>query len=256
MFSDQDNEFDNNKLPNLVSITVNGDPNLDNEASNKKYLDDSKGEGSILRFNQSLQNYLKVSVGNDTYNLTKNDKIKITDTTNINYPNTGGYLRQNWIIKCNDRNSNGKKQNFIISTKTNSPAGYTGATSLPPIGNSFINIETSFNIHGNDVFCSFERIDFVHISKITFYLTRFSNITNISIKSMGRFRVQLLLEDKTWSTCYNIPKNDRYSDSSSQWTKLSLYFTEENYGIKLNYDEIDTPHADMCFSNITITLSL
>ena len=73
---------------------------------------------------------------------------------------------------------------------------------------------------------------------------------------MGRFRIQLLLEDNTWSTRYNTPKNDRYSDSSTQWTKLSLNFTEENYGIKFIYDEIDTAHADMCFSNITMTHSV
>ena len=70
---------------------------------------------------------------------------------------------------------------------------------------------------------------------------------------MGRFRIQLLLEDNTWSTRYNIPENDRYSDSSTDWTKLNLNFTVENYGDKLVYDEIDTVHADMSFSNITIT---
>ena len=58
------------------------------------------------------------------------------------------------------------------------------------------------------------------------------------------------------STRYNIPKNDRYSDLSTQWTKLSLNFTIENSVIRLIYDEIDTPHADMCFSNITITHSV
>ena len=51
---------------------------------------------------------------------------------------------------------------------------------------------------------------------------------------MVRFRIQLLLEDNTWSTRYNIYKNDRYSDSSTQWTKLSLNFTVEIYAIKLN----------------------
>ena len=71
---------------------------------------------------------------------------------------------------------------------------------------------------------------------------------------MGRFGILQLIEDNTWSTRYNIPKNDRYSDSSTQWTKLSLSFTEENYGIKLIFDEIGTTHADMCFSIITITL--
>ena len=73
---------------------------------------------------------------------------------------------------------------------------------------------------------------------------------------MGRFRIQLLIEDNTWSTRYNIPKNDRYSDSSTDWSKLSLNFTVENYGIRLIYDEKDTAHADMCFSNIIITHSI
>ena len=81
-------------------------------------------------------------------------------------------------------------------------------------------------------------------------------MTNDSLKSMGRFRIQLLLEDNFWSTSYNIPKNDRYSDSSTQWTKLGLNFTEENYGIKLLFDEIDSAHSDMCFSNIMITRSI
>ena len=117
-------------------------------------------------------------------------------------------------------------------------------------------IETSSNNHGSNVFVSFERTDIIQISNITLYHNRFSILTNNSLKSMGRFRIQLLLEDNTWSTRYNLPKNDRYSDSSTQWTKLSLNFTEENYGIKLIYDQIDTPHADMCFSNITISHSV
>ena len=73
---------------------------------------------------------------------------------------------------------------------------------------------------------------------------------------MGRFRIQLLLEDNTWSTRYNIPKNDQYRDTSADWTVVSLNFTVENYGIRLIYDDIDTAHADMCFSNITITYSV
>ena len=145
MFNDQDNEFDNNNLTNLDSAVVNRNPNLNNELSNKKYVDDSIGEGTIVRFNQTLQNYLKVSVGNDTYNLTKYAKIQSTDTTISKNPNTGAYLLQNWVIKCNDKNNGGKIQNFIKSTKTNSPSGYSGAESLPPIGNSFMYIETSSN---------------------------------------------------------------------------------------------------------------
>ena len=216
VFNDQDNELDNNKLTNLDSVTVNRDPSSDNELANKKYIDDSIGEGTIVRFNQTLTNYLKVSVGNDTYNLTKYDKIQTTDTTIIKYPNTGGYLLQNWVIKCNDKNNNGKIQNFMKATKTNSPTGYSGAASLPPIGNSFMYMETSSNNHGNDVFVCFEGTDIIQISNITFYYNRFSILTNDSLKSMGRLRIQLLLEDITWSTRYNIPKTDRYSDSSTQ----------------------------------------
>ena len=93
--------------------------------ANKKHVDELIGDGNILRFNQTLQIYLKVSVGNDTYNLTKYDKIQITDTTIIKPPNRGGYLLQNWVIKCNDKNNKGKIKNFNESTKTNSPTGYS-----------------------------------------------------------------------------------------------------------------------------------
>ena len=73
---------------------------------------------------------------------------------------------------------------------------------------------------------------------------------------MGRLRIQLLLEDDTSSTQYAIAKKTRYSGTSTDWTLLNLDFTVENYGIKLIYDQIDTAHANMCFSDITITLSL
>ena len=110
-------------------------------------------------------------------------------------------------------------------------------------------IETTSNIHGHGrLFVSFEGIDIIQISKITFLYIRFSILTIDSKK--------LLLEDKTWSTQYTIPKNDRYSNTTTEWTILSLTFTVENYGINLVYDQIDTLHGDMCFSNITITHSV
>ena len=257
VFNDQDSEFDNNKLTNLDSITVNRNPNLDNELSNKNHVDDSIGEGTLLRFNQTLEIYLKVSVGNDTYNLTKYNKIQIIDMTEINYPNIGSNLLQKWNIKCNNKNNQSRISDFMKSTKTISPTGHSGATSLPPIGNSFMYIETSSNNHGHErVFVSWERTDIIQISIITFFYNRFSILINNFKKSMGRFRIELLLEDNTWSTRYNIPKNDRYSSSSTQWTLVNLNFTVENYSIRLVYDQIGTPHADMCFSNITITHSV
>ena len=117
-------------------------------------------------------------------------------------------------------------------------------------------IETSSANLGKNVFVSFERTDITQISYITFYYNRFSFLTNDNLKSMGRFTIQLLLEDNTWSASYNIPKNDRYSENSTDWTLVNLNFTVENYGIKLIYDEIDTTHADMCFTNITRTHSV
>ena len=113
-------------------------------------------------------------------------------------------------------------------------------------------IETSSGNHGNGVFVSFERTDNIQISNITFYYNRFSDHN----PSMGRFRIQLLLKDNTWSTKYTIEKNINYSESSIEWSLLNIDFTEENYGNKLIYDQINSPHADMCFSDITITNSI
>ena len=73
---------------------------------------------------------------------------------------------------------------------------------------------------------------------------------------MGLFIIQLLLQDNTWSTQYTIAKNTQYSDNSTDWTLLNLNFTVENFGSKLFYDQIDTAHADISFSNITKTHSV
>ena len=104
----------------------------------------------MLRFNQTLKNYLKISVGNDTYNLTKYNKIQNIDTTEFKYPNIGSDLLQKWNIKCNIKNNQSRLTDFVKSTKTNSPTDHSGATSLPPIGNSFMHIETSSNNHGHE----------------------------------------------------------------------------------------------------------
>ena len=114
-------------------------------------------------------------------------------------------------------------------------------------------IETSSGNHGSNVFCSFERIDIIQVTDITFYYIRFLILTNNNLKAMGRFRIQFFLEDNTWSTHYTIAKNTQYRDTSTDWTLLSLDFTVEIYGIKLTYDQINTAQADMCFSNLTIT---
>ena len=134
--NNQDNDLNDNKLTNIDSIEVNRNPTLDDEVSNKKYIDDELDKNTILRFNQTLENYLKVSVGDDTYNLTKYNKIQMADTTVMKNGNVGSYLLPSWRIFCNDKNNNGKTTNFIKSSRTQSPTSDPGATILPPIGHS------------------------------------------------------------------------------------------------------------------------
>ena len=61
-------------------------------------------------------------------------------------------------------------------------------------------IETSSKNHCNIVFVSFDRTDIIQISNITFYYNRLSILTTVSLKSIDRYRIQLLLKDITWST--------------------------------------------------------
>ena len=167
--NNQNNNMNNKKITNLDSIQVNREPNSDSELANKKYIDDQLDKNTFLRFNQTLENYLKVSVGNDTYNLTKYEKIQITDSTVMRVGNGGAFILPLWKIICNNKNINGKISNFIKTTKTNSPTSQSGATSLPPIGSAFMCIETSGDNYGKKIFVSFERTDIIQITNITFY---------------------------------------------------------------------------------------
>ena len=65
-----------------------------------------------------------------------------------------------------------------------------------------------------------------------------------------------LVAENTWSIRYNIPKNDRYSILSTDWTLVSLNVSVENYGIKIIYNQIDSPHADVRFDNLSIPRSV
>ena len=188
--------------------------------------------------------------------MTKIEKAQFTDTKFISYLSSGGSLLQNWKTKSNDKNKNSKIQNLIKSTKTNSLTGQSETTSLPPISDSFMCKETSSGNNGNGVFISFEQTDIFQISTIQFYYNRFSILENTSMKSMGRLKIQLLIIDNTWSTRYSIPKNDPYSNSATQWMKLSLILTVENSGFRLLFNKIDSAHSDMCFSIIILADSV
>ena len=157
---------------NVKSTTINQNPTSDHEVANKKYVDNTIGENNILRFKETLQYFLQVTVGNTTYNLTKYKK-QITDTTENKSPNTGTEALQKWNIYCNIKLTQSRITDFIRQTKTNSPTGHSGATKLPPIGNSFMFIETSSNNHCYErVFVIWERTDIIQISNITFYYNR------------------------------------------------------------------------------------
>ena len=71
----------------MDSITVNRNPSSDEDFSNKKYSDDELDKNSVLTFNQTLDEYPKVSVENHFCNLTKCDKIQNIGATVIKYPN-------------------------------------------------------------------------------------------------------------------------------------------------------------------------
>ena len=62
-------------------------------------------------------------------------------------------------------------------------------------------LETSSIIYDSDnVFVSIEGTHVIQISNYTFCYNRYSILTNDSKKSMARFRIQILLEGKKWST--------------------------------------------------------
>ena len=69
----QDSNHKDKKLIKLDSVSVNSNRSSENELANKKYVDDLLGEGTIVRFNRTLDFYLEVSVGIDVYTLTKYD---------------------------------------------------------------------------------------------------------------------------------------------------------------------------------------
>ena len=198
--NNQDNDFNDKKITNIDSMTVNRKLSFDNEPSKKKYIVDELDKNTILRLNGTLQFYLKVSVGNETYSLTKYNKISITDITKIKFPNTSSELLQKWNIYCNNKINQSRKTDLIRSTKTSSPPVESGATSLPPIGDSFMYIETSSNNHSENAYVSFEKSDIIQITEKTFYYNRYSILTHDHLKNMVCLRVQLLLGDDTWST--------------------------------------------------------
>ena len=117
-------------------------------------------------------------------------------------------------------------------------------------------VETSSNNHeAHHVMVYSEKTDNIHISNMKFYYNIFST-TDSNLRGMGRFRIQLLLEDNSWSTKYNVPKNNHFSRGLTQWNLFDMDITQENHGFISVYDQVPSTHSDMCFSNIILTHSV
>ena len=136
--------------------------------------------------------------------------------------NDGVNLLHYWEILCSDRKGSGKIAKLVRSAKSSTISPNSRAATVPIVKSSFLYKETSSSNYGQHVFCSVELRDVFGKNNMSFYFNRFSGG---SCKTIGRFRIHLLSSDITWSTPCNIPKNDRYRKSSTDWTLVSLIFT-------------------------------
>ena len=94
---------------------------MNNELASKEYVDDIVGEDTVPGFNRTLENYLKVSVGNAISSLTKISEIQITEPTIIKTGNTALSVLPCWRSVCYDKKNNGKVSNFIETKKNKQP---------------------------------------------------------------------------------------------------------------------------------------
>ena len=112
---------------------------------------------------------------------------------------------QKWVIKCIDKNGAGEKNKILLDQK---------------------NQTHLLEIQEQRPYPQF-------------------GIVLCILKQAPIIRIQLLLNDNTWSTRYTIRKIDRYSNLSTDWTMVSILFTVLTYGTELIYDEIVIALADM-----------
>ena len=82
--NDQDNNFKDNKLAKKDSISIINEPCLFNENAHKIIVYAFIENGSMLRLNQTSENYLKVSVKGNVFNLEKYYTNTIVDTKSKN----------------------------------------------------------------------------------------------------------------------------------------------------------------------------
>ena len=83
-----------------------------------------------------------------------------------------------------------EKTFFKNSSRTSCPTPNSGATSLPPIGDSFMFLGKLRKNFGHNVYISFEKAANIQTSNIVFYYIRFSTGTS---KSTEGVRILLIL---------------------------------------------------------------
>ena len=93
---------------------------------------------------------------------------------------SGVYLLQQWEMKCNDKNTNGKIRFFIYPGKTNNITGNSEATQLPPIGKFFMDIQTSgSNSVDEIVLVSLQKLEILQYTIDSFFYNRFATSKQI-----------------------------------------------------------------------------
>ena len=161
VIKDQDNDIKNNKWTNLSSVTVKGNPLMNERVSNKK-------KRWWIRFWKTFEKCLDISVGNTVNNHENYNKQHFIDTTTFKYPNTRRYLLQQGNIQSNNITNSRKIQICLKSTKTVSPTRNSGAIFFC----SFMYIGTSQIISGfANAFLS-ERTDIIQIIKVSISYSR------------------------------------------------------------------------------------
>ena len=97
-----DKYFNNKNFTISDIITNNRNPSTDEEFVERKYFVIALGEGTIPKLNHTLENYLRVSVGDSVFIFKTYNGEQILDTRTFENPFSGGYLLPVWNIECRD----------------------------------------------------------------------------------------------------------------------------------------------------------
>ena len=69
-------------------------------------------------------------------------------------------------------------------------------------------------------------------------------------------RIKLILTNERMQSTYITVKNTTYSATSEKWISINVDFIAANNKIRLDFHQIDTADADICFDNLMKTRSV